>query len=569
MASKLKRFLFFSIALFGLFSLSFLSSCSKKKEGATPSVTETTKNKVSSSNDSAVSSSGLENLSPNNNDVPVSTKRSVNTSSSDKFKFTTLDLASLNSHENCRRKPIEKKFNIKGVEDAYLKYTNGERQINYKEDSVKSIFTVQIPKMNIDIVNHRAILDSISDQDLKKKLPTILHKTFPIKFTGLINKYGFFGNSNAYNSLLLQSTIPDLQVGKQSNFELTDGLTELQLGSPNDQDVDLYISIAVGGDVHLKPSLNSTEKDSVISDKSTSDLANKSLYKELFDNNFKVDFSLDMTLKNSGLKKDFRDPMRQYVSILHHYLKGLIINPGGKSGSPCAAVNKADAKELLDARKSLQSSYGKLKTLKTGEVTFKLDKKISSSDGASYIKLDAYLKTDLSEYNPFTPTPGSSKKVGVFQLALTYLQLSNLDDFDVQDLVGLYGALNATLKGQGDRLSRFFNPLKLVAASKKMPKIDGMIDVEISKDLLKKLFYMDWEKKNKNAFNKNPKKAYKDREKAYKNFYRMLNFIAVTVKNSDLCKCTINIKQGALDVNNKTVPNIIASMIRGAFSLRG
>ena len=81
-------------------------------------------------------------------------------------------------------------------------------------------------EMKIDISsNRKPILDSIDDPDLKKKLPDILDKTFPVVFTGLINKYGF-GNSSDYYSLHLQSIIPDLTV-IINGFELTHGETEL------------------------------------------------------------------------------------------------------------------------------------------------------------------------------------------------------------------------------------------------------------------------------------------------------------------------------------------------------
>ena len=107
-----------------------------------------------------------------------------------------------------------------------------------------------------------------------------------------------------------------------------------------------------------------------------------------------------MTLNKSGFKKDFRDPLRQYISILHEHLKSLVTNVDENSPSLCSTVSKADAESLLKAKKSLQNTYDRLKTLKQGVITFELNNKISSLNGDTYMKVDADLTSDLSKYNP-------------------------------------------------------------------------------------------------------------------------------------------------------------------------
>ena len=94
-----------------------------------------------------------------------------------------------------------------------------------------------------------------------------------------------------------------------------------------------------------------------------------------------------------------------------------------------------------------------------------------------------------------------------------------------------------------------------------MPKISGTINLEISQSLLKTLFYRDWDKKNQKASDVK-------RKKAYQKFLALLDAFNVTTDDG-VIKCTMELKEGQLLVNKKSVPNIIAAVVRNAISLRG
>ena len=93
-----------------------------------------------------------------------------------------------------------------------------------------------------------------------------------------------------------------------------------------------------------------------------------------------------------------------------------------------------------------------------------------------------------------------------------------------------------------------------------MPKISGTINLEISQSLLKTLFYRDWDKKNQKASDVK-------RKRAYQKFLALLDAFNVTTDDG-VIKCTMKLDEGQLLVN-KSVPNIIAAVVRNAISLRG